>query len=105
MKISKTDHGKSIRLQRGEELEIQLEENSTTGFRWYQKEGEHSKVIGLRQAKHIEQSNAQGGGGVKILRLTANNTGAQQLKWVYWQEWNGDDSIADEFEIFVEVTE
>jgi predicted secreted protein len=44
-----------------------------------------------------------GAGGKRLIKLIANSTGEQKLKWVYWQEWNGEDSIDDTFEIVIEV--
>ena len=49
MKIDKSDNLKALKLKLGEELEIELDENSTTGYRWYQKEGSHSEVLVLKQ--------------------------------------------------------
>jgi predicted secreted protein len=104
VKIDKSDNLKALKLKLGEELEIELDENSTTGYRWYQKEGSHSEVLVLKQSSHTESDNkAMGTGGKRLIKLIANSTGEQKLKWVYWQEWNGEDSIDDTFEIVIEV--
>ena len=96
MKIKKSDTLKSLKLKLGEELDIELDENPTTGYRWYQKEGGDSSIIALKRSSHeVGGNKGIGSGGKRIIKLVADSRGKQKLKWVYWQEWNGEASIED----------
>jgi len=96
MKLTATDNGSEIELNRGQILVITLEANPSTGYTWEIAElGEVVEVDEqvLRQVGEIEfepESELIGAGGVQIIRFETVNAGQATLKLVYHRPWETD---------------
>lgn len=87
IKINESDEGKTIEVSTGEDIDIELNGNPTTGYQW-QIDGAESPVI--RQVSEPEfkpVSNAIGAGGKVTLKFKATNIGKAGIKLVYKRSW------------------
>jgi inhibitor of cysteine peptidase len=103
MSIDKTFNGKTVVLQLGQSLELRLDENPTTGYRW-SLENINPEVIGLEQDHYNSpETSAIGAGGQHLweFRGLARGQGIVRLK--HWQSWSGEASITETFEITIVV--
>jgi inhibitor of cysteine peptidase len=89
--LTKSMHGKEI-----------VEENATTGYRWYVAPVADLSVISSSLAPH--PGSGVGGGGLRRFVLTATAPGNIQLRAKLWRDWEGDSSVIDRFEIAIRAS-
>ena len=101
--LSNAEYGESIRLRKGEILEIQVYSRPASAMQW-QREGEGSPVLieleSSFQSLHPGQSNA---GGVLTLRLRATKRGREVLRYVYRLPAPSDAAPGDRVDVVVNV--
>ena len=104
LQLSDADRGRTLEITAGAFLEIALPENPTTGYRW------RCDVSGQGIVEQTDSQFQQGGSpapgaaGTRILRLRAQGPGEARIRLMYWQEWSGEASKKDDFEIIARVT-
>lgn len=101
--LTANDAGKTVELNTGDTLAVELEGNPTTGYVW---EVEAVDAAVLKQTGESEfkpESDATGAGGVEILRFEAVASGQTALKLVYHRPWEEDVSPEETFEVTIVV--
>ncbi|MEG4212191.1 protease inhibitor I42 family protein [Microcoleus sp. S13_B4] len=103
--LSQADSGTVLTLKRGQTLILRLDENSTTGYRWFLPALD-TEVLQLKSDDINVPSNLGiGGGRQRVFTFQANNPGNVKLQLKNLREWVGDESTIEEFEVSVQVSE
>lgn len=92
---------RSIRLRVGEEAQVELPANRTTGFTW-RPAGDTGNVAVEEQGYEV-RSAAVGGGGIQRFRLTGVRPGTTVLRFEYVQPWENVPERTSEFQVEVEA--
>ena len=101
--LTQADNGKSVTIGLGESLQIALNENPSTGFRWTL-EGGDDEVLELLNSEYVQATDVGiGGGGQHVWRFRAKNTGDARLALKRGRSWEGDASIVDHIEFTIRV--
>jgi len=102
--ITSADHNRTTELRVGEQLEIRLPENPTTGFKWAIDENDR-RLLRLEDTAYIPPDEAGfiGARGQRIFTFTGLKPGEVVLKLKYWQVWGGEGSITERFAVTVRV--
>lgn len=102
--IQKHNQGQTVTCRVGEQIEIQLEENPTTGYRWKLHDG-YDPVLSLVNSQfRVAGSGAIGSGGTRAFNLLANATGTAAIRFSLRQEWEGEKSATEHFSVNVRVS-
>ena len=86
--LSEADNGKTIKVTVGQELDVTLAANPTTGYSWVIAEPTDERII--RQQGEIEfapESGSLGAGGMQIVRFEVIGAGQTTLKLIYHRPW------------------
>ena len=101
--LTEADTGRSLELSVGDQLEITLPANPTTGFQW---EVDVVDITLLRQIGEPEfeaAGNAVGSGGQVTLRFEAVGTGQTELKLIHHRVFEEDVLPLQIFELSITV--
>jgi inhibitor of cysteine peptidase len=82
MKLSENDSGKTVEICVGDELEIMLPGNPTTGYVW-EVDSLASTVLELGKAHFIASDNAIGAGGMEVIKFHAIAAGTGVIKLLF----------------------
>src|SRR5690242_21633715 len=100
--LTSSDNGTTHQARPGDDIEVMLPENPTTGFRW--------QVDRIDGPLHLEgdtyraDPGAQiGGGGTRVFHFRATGPGPAQLALKNWQAWEGERSVVDRFAATLEI--
>jgi predicted secreted protein len=96
--LTVTDSGRTVSISVGQEFEVRLAANPTTGRQWIlvpADEGVVSEQGGSVYIPDAAPSGAVGGGGVEVRRFRGMRAGHQTLSFEYRRPWE-DPSIAAE---------
>ena len=86
--LTEADNGKTIEVTVGQELEVILEANPTTGYTWAVAEPAEEQIIRQRgEIEFVPASKALGAGGVQIIRFEVVGAGQTTLKLIYHRPW------------------
>ena len=100
-KISADKTIKEIVVQKGDTIEIELDESPTTGYSWEIAEIE-GNVLGLQSSDYKRHKIVGiGGGGIRRLKFLVNELGNGSIKLKNWRKWSGD--IYQQFQLDVKV--
>ncbi len=103
LRITATENGSHVPLRSGEALELTLDENPSTGFRW-QIVTIDSDILELETTTfNPPQTQRVGAGGQAVWRFRAVRAGSARLILSLYRPWEGLDSDVDRFEIRVDV--
>lgn len=102
--LSQADSGGKFELATGQSLEIALEENPTTGYRW-QVAANDDNILKLA-SREYQQSEAEPGkvgvGGVATFNFEAAGKGSTELRMIYIRATASSDT-ANQFSAAIEV--
>lgn len=102
-KLTQADEGKSISIKMGDVMEISLNENSSTGFRW-SLEKSNDEILELLNSDYIQAFGSEvGSGGKRIWKFKAKKSGDVLLVLKRWRAWEGDKSIVERFDAIIRV--
>lgn len=82
MKLSENDAGKTVEISVGDELEIAVPGNPTTGYVW-EVSSHDANVLKLTNAGFYADNMAIGAGGVEIIKFHAIAEGKSELKLIF----------------------
>lgn len=99
--LTKSDNGRTIDAAVGDSLLVKLPENPTTGFRWTQEPGSVPAVRLRHRSFDRDTSGAVGALGTRTFQYEIVRSGEGLLQLRYWQEWEGENSIAETFFVTV----
>ncbi len=97
--VGKTLHGRKILAGKGERIEVRLEENGTTGYRW------EIKAMDDQRLKYVKEDytlsgEAPGAGGMKSFYFEVVGEGVSTLTLSLVNTWEKD--LADTFQLTIE---
>ncbi len=90
VKVTTADAGHTIELYQGEDLQVSLDSNRSTGFRWTFVNSSPAIVIPMGEPDYVQQmtsSGQVGAGGTEIWRLRATDIGRQSIRFEYRRPW------------------
>ncbi len=86
----------------GDELNLHLAENATTGYRWAL-DSYDAGLLELLETTANYPNAAVGSGGEALFRLRAHAFGASEITLKYWRHWEGAGSIIQRFAVTIEA--
>jgi inhibitor of cysteine peptidase len=98
MKLTENDAGKTFELRVGDDLEIALPANPTTGYVWEVSSLEPT-VLKQDKAEFLPGDNAIGSGGMDVIKLHAINEGKSELAFIYHRPFEKNKPPLNTFEI------
>ena len=88
-----------LRVNLGDVITLRLNENPTTGYRWFQETSSGLEIVD----DNNEPGGAVGAGGVRVLRFRVKRGGSHELRMKNWREWEGEDSVIGRFTVKIRV--
>ncbi len=90
--INEDANGQTIRLNKGDFLRVELDQNSSTGYEWLVDGIEPEKLtdMGTDYSGYSADPNLVGGGGTQLLCFQAVDAGTTTLRLIYRQPWEAD---------------
>ncbi len=101
MQLEAADNGSRFNAHVGDTIEIALDENPTTGYRWTMTP---STAIQLLQDSVFAADPSPGAGGRRHFRLSVLQRGEYPLLLRYERPWEGERSAIARFEVMLVVT-
>jgi inhibitor of cysteine peptidase len=103
LKLDESSNGQEIELQAGQELEIRLPENPTTGFRWHLG-SRGDPTCRLLDDFYEADSDRPGSGGSHYWRFQAAQTGFGAIVFVYKRSWEREEKPVRRFALGTHVS-
>jgi inhibitor of cysteine peptidase len=100
--LREQDNGRRVPAHVGDEIEVRLAENATTGYRWAP-DSPDAGVLQPVEATANYPSAAVGAGGEAIFRFRVVGPGSGKLALKSWRHWEGDRSIIQRFAVTVDA--
>jgi len=100
--MTEADSGKTVDVPVGGNLELSLNENATTGYRW-EIENVNTRIVEVKDGEYKPSSGGVGGGGSKHWSLKAIAPGKTECQLKLWRPWEGDSSIQKRFSVTLVV--
>ena len=100
MKLSENDSGKIVEISVGDELEVALPGNPTTGYIW-EVSSINSNVLRLDKIDFVAHDQAIGGGGIEIRRFHAISEGKSEVKLIFHRSFEQNIPPIKTFEVTV----
>jgi inhibitor of cysteine peptidase len=94
LRIGEEDDGRRIAVSVGDEIEVRLSENATTGYRWAA-EPSHAGLE-VREGP-ADYGGATGSGGAAVFRVRVRSPGEVTLAFKHWRAFEGDASVTRRF--------
>ena len=101
--ISREDNNKKIKLEVGEELELNLPENPSTGYRWEIQGADDPRLLLQHTEFQAGPGKAIGHEGLRSWIFKAKKAGEVKLRLNHWRPWLKEKSLLESFEIYVEI--
>jgi predicted secreted protein len=95
--------GREIELLRGDELEVVLPANRTTGFRWRLEPGAEPVLAAVNESYETPGASAPGGGGTHRWRFRAEQPGRGTITLALRRSWLTTGPEARTFRLHVDV--
>ncbi|HET7842232.1 MAG TPA: protease inhibitor I42 family protein [Terriglobia bacterium] len=102
IKLDEAGDGREIGLAPGEQLEVTLAENRTTGYKWEIASG-GSRACSLINESAQPGASIPGAGGKHIWVFQAGAGGSELIELVYRRAWEADTPPSRSFRITVKV--
>ncbi len=100
--LTGSDNGKTITVHVGDEIDIALDSNPTTGFDWAIDKSNGS-LLAFKQMDYQASSNAVGSGGTDTFKFVAKSVGTVNLQLKYWRSFEGDRSITRRYAVTIQI--
>ncbi len=100
--LSGSDDGKTMTVHVGDEIDIALDSNPTTGFDWTIDKSNDS-LLTLKQMEYQASSNAIGSGGTDTFKFMAKSAGTVKHQFKYWRSFEGDRSIIHRYAVTIQI--
>jgi len=100
--LTGSDNGKTIQAHVGDEINIALDANPTTGYGWSVEKSDGT-LLTLKQSNFSASSSAVGSGGTQTLTFVAESAGTANLQLKYWRSFEGDKSIVRRFAVTIQI--
>lgn len=100
--LSGSDNGKTITVHVGDEIDIALDSNPTTGYQWAIDKNNET-LLTFKQSDYSASSNLIGSGWTQTLKFVAKSAGSVNLQLKYWRSFEGDKSISQRFAVTIQI--
>ena len=100
--LSGSDNGTTVTVHVGDEIDIALDSNPTTGFDWAIDKSNDS-LLAFKQMEYQASSNAIGSGGTDTFKFMAKSAGTVNLQLKYWRKFEGDRSIIHRYAVTIQI--
>lgn len=100
--LTGSDNGKTIQAHVGDEINIALDANPSTGYGWSVEKSDGT-LLTLKQSNFSASSSAVGSGGTQMLTFVAKSVGTANLQLKYWRSFMGDKSITRRFAVTIQI--
>jgi inhibitor of cysteine peptidase len=100
MKLTENDSGKTVELRIGDDLEIVLSANPTTGYVW-EASSLDSTVLELDKTDFIAGEKVIGSSGMDVIKLHAISEGKTELTFIYHRPFEKNKPPSKTFNITV----
>lgn len=102
--LDSSDNGKTVSVQKGDEVVITLDENPTTGYVWAIDKTD-DQILALKSSDYSGSGlPVAGAGGTRTFTFTTKHTGTATLALKDWRSWEGDKSTVGRFSVAIQVT-
>lgn len=101
--LTRDDNGSTYQMDLNEEIVVALDSNATTGYSWAIDKLDESVVASLGSTYITPNNGAVGQGGTEEWSFKGLKSGTTILTLKYWRPREGDASVAERFEITIEV--
>ena len=95
------ENGRTLKLRPGDELEVRLEDFSTSGYRWEPDSGPQG--ADLIDSRYESASTAVGGSGTRVLTFRPDPQGGK-IRLKLWRPTVGDSSVSERYELTIEMS-
>jgi inhibitor of cysteine peptidase len=102
--IDRSDQRATVVANRGDTIEIHLDENPTTGFRWVDVGNDRRLPLESSEFRPAADDRV-GRGGSRVLRFKAFAPGLVRLDLQLQREWEGNPSTKDRFELTIRIAD
>jgi predicted secreted protein len=102
MKLNENDAGKTVQIVLGDELEIILPGNPTTGYVW-ESDALDTTLLALKQTSFVPNNQAIGSGGMEVLQFRTLAAGQCTLKLNYHRPFEKNTPPFKTFEVTVTI--
>jgi inhibitor of cysteine peptidase len=97
--LTSFDHGRTIEVPVGESIAIRLPENPTTGYRWTV-DSITPRILTADEGRFAPEVDVGvGGGGYREIQVRVTHEGAAEIRLKLGQPWEGENAVADRFEV------
>jgi inhibitor of cysteine peptidase len=103
MKLSENDTGKTVEMKCGDQFEVELPGNPTTGYVW-DTSSLDSTVLRLAKTDFTINERTIGSGGVEVMKFQATAVGTSVLKLKFHRPFEHNIPPIKTFEITVVIT-
>jgi inhibitor of cysteine peptidase len=101
--LTEKDSGSQIELIVGQDLQVSLEGNPTTGYTWEVGEAGTGVIAQVGEMEYQSDSSAVGAGGLMTFRFHAAEAGQTKLRLVYHRPFEKDTPPLKTFEVTITV--
>ncbi|MCP4270174.1 MAG: protease inhibitor I42 family protein [Candidatus Brocadiaceae bacterium] len=103
--LNQVDSGKTISVNTGDMIVINLPENPTTGFQWKMGEIDNNVVVLEKEIFSELGDGGIGSGGTKSFVLKVLTSGNQYIQLKHWRAWEGGNSVDKCFDITLSIAD
>ena len=101
LRLGLQSSGQTVTVASGDRLELGLEENPTTGFRWYIEHDDNGVLILENDAFNPPGNGVSGSGGTRELVFKVAKQGQTKLRAFYRRSWETQKPPQGTFELTV----
>lgn len=103
LELTGQDSGSRQSLAPGQPLEITLDSNPSTGYRWAIDGTVPPQLEQSGEPQYSSESDLAGGGGTEVWRFTGKSAGMGTLRLKYWRSFEPTAVPDDSFEVSIDV--
>jgi inhibitor of cysteine peptidase len=100
--LTGSDNRKTIQVHVGDEIDIALDSNPTTGYGWAIEKSDET-LLTLKQSNFSASSSLIGSSGTQTFTFVAKSAGTVHLQLKYWRSFAGDKSITRRFAVTIQI--
>jgi inhibitor of cysteine peptidase len=102
--VTRVENGAVVDVKMSDLVEVRLDENPTTGYRWAP-EGIDEAILELEVQEFISSPDAGvGGGGSRTFCFRVVSPGIASITLKKWREWEGNSSVLERFQATVRAS-
>ena len=104
LKLTTNDNGKTVEVQVGEFVVIELPENPTTGYVWTLSVKEGKGTTSLSNSKYTAANDSgMGGGGMRTFIVKVQSAGIAAIDIKLRRQWESESAAIDRFNVVIKV--